>query len=58
MRTFKTDVVLEGVAPGTYTWGVAIVNTEKENTPAVELSVREQDLTEEGWLKLSDVTVR
>lgn len=58
MRNFKTDVVLEGVAPGTYTWGVAIVNTEKENTPAVELSVREQDLTEEGWLKLSDVTVR
>ncbi len=57
MQSFDTDVTLTDVVPGQYIWGLAIVDTTKDNAPAVELSVSEDDLTEEGWLRLSDVTV-
>ena len=62
MQTFKTGVDLSGVAPGTYTWGIAIVNKQhlddNDNpVPEVELSVKKEDMTEDGWLKLIDVTI-
>src|SRR5690606_4399410 len=38
---------------GTYTWGVAIVDTSKNNQPGIELAVN-GDTTEEGWVKLLD----
>lgn len=57
MQTFDTELDLSGVSAGDYTWGIAIVNTEKDNTPSVELSCKESDLTDSGWLKLMSVTV-
>lgn len=57
MQTFDTELDLSGVSAGDYTWGIAIVNTEKSNAPAVELSCRESDLTDSGWLKLMEVTI-
>lgn len=57
MQTFDTELDLSGVSAGDYTWGIAIVNTEKGNTPSVELSCKESDLTDSGWLKLMSVTV-
>ena len=57
MQTFDTRIDLSGVSAGDYTWGIAIVNTQKDNTPAVGLSCRESDLTDSGWLKLMSVTV-
>ena len=62
MQTFRTSIDLSGVAPGTYTWGIAIVNKQHldENdhpVPGIELSVKEEDLTDSGWLKLIDVTI-
>ena len=56
-QTFDTEIDLSGVSSGNYTWGIAIVNTEKNNVPDILLSVSESSLTDSGWLKLSDVTV-
>lgn len=45
------------VAPGNYSWAVAIVDTSKENHPAIALAVN-GDITGTGWLKLLDVQVQ
>lgn len=44
------------VPAGTYTWAVAIVDTKKENKPAIELAVNEK-VTSEGWVELLKVNV-
>jgi len=36
---------------------VAIVNTEKENKPAIKLAVNDET-TADGWVKLLDVQVK
>ena len=51
---FKTKVNLPA---GTYKWAVAIVNTEKENKPAIKLAVNDET-TADGWVKLLDVQVK
>ena len=58
MQTFDTEIGLSDVPAGSYTWGIAIVNTQKDNVPAVEMAVREESMTASGWLKLLDVTVQ
>jgi len=45
------------VAAGNYKWAVAIVDTKKENRPAIQLAVN-GDITTDGWLKLLDVQVK
>ena len=49
----KTTVNL---SPGYYMWAVAIVDTSKENNPAIKLAVN-GDITEDGWIKLLDMQV-
>ena len=44
------------VKPGNYTWGVAIVNSLKDNAPAIQLAVS-RTVFPSGWVKLSDVKV-
>jgi hypothetical protein len=51
---FKAKVNLPA---GTYKWAVAIVNTEKENKPAIKLAVNDET-TAEGWVKLIDLKVK
>ncbi len=51
---FETAVNLPA---GNYTWAVAIVDTQKENKPAIELAVNDET-TEEGWVKLLDMQVK
>jgi hypothetical protein len=46
-----------GVPAGTYTWALAIVDTSKDNQPAIKLAVN-GDITSNGWLKLMDVQVQ
>ena len=58
MQTFDTEIGFSDVPAGSYTWGIAIVNTQKDNVPAVEMAVREESMTASGWLKLLDVTVQ
>ena len=57
-QTFDFSIDVSGVPAGDYVWATAIVNTKKENVPGIELSVKESDLTDGGWLKLCNVTVR
>lgn len=51
---FKAKIDLPA---GKYKWAVAIVNTEKENKPAIQLAVNDER-TSEGWVKLLDVQVK
>ena len=41
---------------GKYMWAVAIVDTTKENKPAIELAVNDEK-TAEGWVKLLEVQI-
>ena len=52
--TFETPAV--DLPAGKYTWGIAIVDTTKENVPAIELAVNDEK-TAEGWVKLLDVQI-
>lgn len=45
------------VAPGSYTWGVAIIDSRRGGVPAIELAVS-RTATPSGWIKLSPVTVQ
>lgn len=51
---FKTAVELPA---GNYKWAVAIVDTKRENRPAIKLAVND-DITADGWIKLLDVQVK
>ncbi len=44
------------VSAGEYTWGVAIVNTKKDNKPGIQLALS-REKTSTGWVKLSQVRV-
>ncbi len=45
------------VLPGNYLWGVAIVDTSKDNAKGIEISAK-GNITETGWLSLVNVTVK
>ncbi len=45
------------VPAGTYTWAVAIVDTQKSNQPAIKLAVSDAK-SADGWVKLRDVQVK
>lgn len=55
---YSLTVSLEGVAPGNYSWAVAISDTEKGNVPGLNMAVDAASLTRDGWLKVSKVTIR
>ena len=42
---------------GSYTWAVAIVDTEKDNKPAIKLAVNDET-TADGWVKLLATQVK
>ena len=48
--------VSPSVSAGDYTWGVAIVNTKKDNKPGIKLAVS-RTATPSGWIKLANVRV-
>lgn len=51
--TYKATL---SVAPGEYTWATAIVDIEKNNSPAIELPVN-NNKTKDGWIELIKVKV-
>ncbi|RZK58503.1 MAG: DUF4832 domain-containing protein [Pedobacter sp.] len=51
---FKQNLV---IPKGNYTWAVAIVDTTKENQPAIKLAVK-SDARQNGWLKLNNLAVK
>lgn len=48
---------ISNVTTGDYIWAVGLVDTEKDNQIGIQISAKE-NITPEGWLKLTDVTVR
>ncbi len=49
---------LKDVTPGKYRWGIGIVDTSKgEDIPGINLAVKKELLTSEGWAKLAAVTI-
>ena len=56
-KTYNYQFSLTGVNSGEYIWAVGLVDTTKDNAIGIEISAKD-GLTDEGWLKLTDVTVR
>lgn len=57
-HTYSTEITLEGVTSGQYTWAVGIVDTAKDNNIGIYISARDEYQTADGWVKLSDVTIK
>lgn len=57
-HTYKTELTLSDVTPGQYEWAVGIVDTTKNNAIGIIISARDEYQTEDGWVKLSDVTIK
>lgn len=57
-HTYKTELTLSDVTPGQYEWAVGIVDTTKDNAISIIISARDEYQTEDGWVKLSDVTIK
>ncbi len=55
--SYDTSVSLGGLPCGTYTWGIALIDTTRGNTPALEMAVDTSLLTPEGWLKAGQITI-
>lgn len=47
----------DDVAPGRYTWAVAIVDVIRDNVPGIQLSVKDSKKTADGWVKIGEVTI-
>ncbi|OAB43538.1 dockerin type I domain-containing protein [Paenibacillus antarcticus] len=52
--SYSGSLQLDGVPDGNYELAVAIVDTTKDNTPAIKLAVKDV-MTDTGWYKISDV---
>ena len=52
-----TDIRLDDIKSGTYTWAIGIVDTAKENRIGLEIAVPRTCLTAEGWARLSNIKI-
>jgi hypothetical protein len=57
-KTYTSAFALSGVPAGQYTWAVGIVDTTKDNAIGIYISARDEYQTPDGWVKLSDITVK
>ena len=56
-NTYTWKFNLDNVAPGTYNWGLGIVDTTNDNKIGLEIAAK-GEYTFEGWLKLSSVNIK
>lgn len=54
---YDTGIDLTGIAPGTYRWAVALVDTTKGNTPALQMAV-DPTLHIGGWLPAGEIRIK
>jgi len=57
-KTYTSAITLSSVSAGQYTWAVGIVDTTKDNAIGIYISARDEYQTTDGWVKLSDVTIK
>lgn len=55
---YKKNFDLADVAPGHYTWAVAVVDTASGCKAGIELSLPEELILENGWTEFGSVTVK
>lgn len=55
--TYTTTFNLTDVAKGEYTWAVGIVDTTKDEI-GINIAVKDQFLTDDGWVMIENVTVK
>lgn len=58
ITSYTLQTTLSQVAPGRYTWGVAIVDVLNGNTPGIQLAVSDSEKTSLGWVKLNTVIIK
>lgn len=56
--SYTFDAALSGVSAGRYTWAVAIVDILNNDTPGIQLAVKDSYKTSDGWVKLANVNIR
>jgi hypothetical protein len=57
-KSYTFKATLSGVKPGTYTWGVAILDVSKPApVPGIQIATH-RSKTEDGWVKLIPVTIQ
>lgn len=57
-KTYTSTFTLDDVQPGDYVWAVGLVDTTDDNEIGLQVSARSEYLTDDGWVKLSEVTVK
>lgn len=48
---------ISDIKAGNYVWAIGIVDTLKDNSIGIQIAAKD-NLTNEGWLKLSNVKVK
>ena len=54
---YMTDICLDSVKSGKYTWAIGIVDTQKDNVIGLDIAVPRNVLTAEGWARLTDIKI-
>lgn len=55
---YSSEITLTGFPAGQYTWAVGIVDRTKDNAIGINLSVKKDFLTDGGWVKIKEVTIK
>ena len=56
-ETYLTEVKLDGLKPGRYTWALGLVDVTDDNTPALEIAV-DGRFKKNGWLTITTITIK
>ena len=56
-ETYLTEVKLDGLKPGRYTWALGLVDVTADNTPALEIAV-DGRFKKNGWLTITTITIK
>lgn len=57
-KTYTSTFTLGDVKPGDYVWAVGLVDTTEDNEIGLQIAARSEYLTTDGWVKLSEVSVK
>ena len=57
-KQYSFSVDLGGIAPGTFTWAIGIVDTTKdEGTLGLEIATKKSQQTAGGWTKIKEINI-
>ena len=56
--TYNTELTLNGFPAGQYLWAVGVVDRTKNDAIGINLSVKKDFLTADGWVKIKEVTIK